>query len=304
MCVPLRWRLSDPADMRQGAGRPIGVMPMTKNKTMPPPVVRGQDTRRRKKRIKEIGRITAQLSRFLGDGPPGHRRRILEFGCGDGFQMDHLARFGAVAGMDVSIGRAVREKSTHLVAGDIATAPFTSGTFDIVFSNHVLEHVEDLPQAFSELHRIGGPDCLFAFAVPTSLWLALSIPAQYLNKVRYVIDRIRHSDGRPPHRPPHPPAVRKLRPERGRRRRQGVMDRLIPKGHGTVTGYLRCHDAFKIRSWEHLFRANGFRVLAATPLLIYAPSELPMLPVLPPIGRFGLCSSVLFLMQRDAVAAV
>lgn len=276
---------------------------MERNENMTPPVVRSQDIRRRKKRIKEIGRITDVLSRFLRDGPraPEHRRRILEFGCGDGFQMDHLARFGTVVGLDVAIGHGAREKSAHLLESDIARAPFKGGTFDIVFSNHVLEHVEDLRKAFSELRRIGGPECLYAFAVPTSLWLALSIPAQYLNKVRYVIDRIRKPGGSAPRRSPLAADTKQPRLRSGGRWLQGVMDRVTPKGHGTITGYLRCHEAFKIRSWEKLFRANGFRLLAAKPLLIYAPSELPLVPVLPPINRFGLCSSVLFLMKQDAM---
>ena len=58
----------------------------------------------------------------------------------------------------------------------ITKTPFDSGQFDVIFSNHVIEQVHDLKSAFRETQRIGTSSCIYAFSVPTNIWLLLSIP--------------------------------------------------------------------------------------------------------------------------------
>lgn len=49
---------------------------------------------------------------------------------------------------------------------DLHHAPFEDNTFDVVFCNHVLEHVDDYAQCMRELHRIMKPGGWGIFQVP------------------------------------------------------------------------------------------------------------------------------------------
>lgn len=49
---------------------------------------------------------------------------------------------------------------------DLHKAPFDDNTFDVIFCNHVLEHVEDANQCMRELYRIMAPGGFGIFQIP------------------------------------------------------------------------------------------------------------------------------------------
>jgi len=55
------------------------------------------------------------------------------------------------------------------VKADICELPFEENTFDIVFSNHVLEHIEDDKKAMNELYRVLKPGGMGIFQIPQDL---------------------------------------------------------------------------------------------------------------------------------------
>lgn len=55
------------------------------------------------------------------------------------------------------------------VKADICHLPFEENTFDIVFSNHVLEHIEDDTKAMGELYRVLKPGGMGIFQIPQDL---------------------------------------------------------------------------------------------------------------------------------------
>lgn len=55
------------------------------------------------------------------------------------------------------------------VKADICDLPFESESFDIVFCNHVLEHIEDDKKAMSELFRVLKKDGFGIFQIPQDL---------------------------------------------------------------------------------------------------------------------------------------
>ena len=58
------------------------------------------------------------------------------------------------------------------VKADICDLPFNDNVFDVVFCNHVLEHIKDDTKAMSELYRVLKPGGLGIFQIPQDLSLA------------------------------------------------------------------------------------------------------------------------------------
>ena len=133
---------------------------------------------RRRKREWEMALIMEAMLKHLKDN--GYRGkegfRSLEFGCGDGFQISYLEQMSEVTAIDVRLNKEVRSRGLkNLFECSITDTPFKNRQFDLLFSNHVLEHIEDLDGAFDELKRIGNDNALYAFSVPTNIWLLLSL---------------------------------------------------------------------------------------------------------------------------------
>jgi SAM-dependent methyltransferase len=90
-------------------------------------------------------------------------RRVLEVGCGSGFEVWYLSHhFGSDAwGVDVTERKAwsfLSDERTHFACADIGTgSPFETDFFDRVISFVVLEHVVHPHAMLSEIYRILRP---------------------------------------------------------------------------------------------------------------------------------------------------
>jgi SAM-dependent methyltransferase len=226
---------------------------------------------------------------------------ILEFGCGDGFQIPYLKQLGEVYASDIYISDGIRAMAdTKFYQCDITNTPFEDNKFDILFSNQVLEHIEDIGGAFRELKRIGKKDCIYIFSVPTRIWLILDIPAQYYVRIKYLINRLIKLKR---------PSTTKLTNRIGRGENVKVSSnslllgklfhKLLPAGHGKYKNFLECYQHFGKYKWIRLFRENGLSVIKINPLLLYGPAEWPIIPINNLFNNFGICSSRLFLLKRD-----
>jgi ubiquinone/menaquinone biosynthesis C-methylase UbiE len=100
---------------------------------------------------------------------PGER--VLDIGCGPGFQTGEIATVvgpnGWVAGVDISdAGLATaRHRSAgqtytawiDFMEGDAIALPFPDASFDAAVATQVYEYVADVPAALAELHRVLRP---------------------------------------------------------------------------------------------------------------------------------------------------
>ena len=82
---------------------------------------------------------------------------VLENGCGVGMYVEHLASFGGtILGLEYDFERAAeagfRSKRILNAAGEFI--PLPSGTFNLILSHEVLEHVQDDVQAVREMVRV------------------------------------------------------------------------------------------------------------------------------------------------------
>jgi SAM-dependent methyltransferase len=95
------------------------------------------------------------------------RGNILENGCGVGMYVEHLSPFGGqVVGLEYDFERAAEAhgSSPHIFNAAGEFIPLPSGTFDLILSHEVIEHVQDDCKAVCEMIRAlkpGGRIVLF-----------------------------------------------------------------------------------------------------------------------------------------------
>lgn len=117
--------------------------------------------------------VYGQMRAALGDLTD---KRVLEYGCGEGWITSDLARMGAnVCAFDIS-QQAIETAKQHLVSLNLmercrlAVMPaerltFDDNYFDVAVGFAIIHHLE-LPKALAELHRVLKPGGVAYFAEP------------------------------------------------------------------------------------------------------------------------------------------
>lgn len=95
--------------------------------------------------------------------------KLLDIGTGNGEIAFYLSQFFDVVSVDVEDQRSqLSNFSFMLIDEDIL--PFDDNYFDIVISNHVIEHVDNADLHLSEIHRVLKYDGLVYLATPNRSW--------------------------------------------------------------------------------------------------------------------------------------
>ena len=99
--------------------------------------------------------------------------RVLDFGCGAGNMVEEYCAAGYEAfGCDV---RVVHESElVRMIDEQTRALPFADATFDFIFSDQVLEHVQDHVRAFAEIARVMKPGAVSLHIFPAKLKLTES----------------------------------------------------------------------------------------------------------------------------------
>ena len=85
---------------------------------------------------------------------------ILENGCGVGMYVEHISPFGGITiGLEYDFERTVEAhvNSPHILNAAGEHIPLPSGTFDLILSHEVIEHVQDDRVAIQEMVRVLKP---------------------------------------------------------------------------------------------------------------------------------------------------
>ena len=101
--------------------------------------------------------------------------RVLDAGCGEGYGAEQLRRAGAasVTGLDYehTTLRHVRRAypQVNVVRGNLVQTAFATGTFDLVTSLQVIEHLWEQPRFITECARILEPTGTLVLSTPNRL---------------------------------------------------------------------------------------------------------------------------------------
>lgn len=117
--------------------------------------------------------------------------RFLDIGCGAGHNM---LKARDEHGLDVDgidpdpgahgVGRYEKERvasiSDSIQQGFAEELPYADAQYDVVFSSHVLEHVQDVRQSLQEMRRVVKPEGIIIIGVPTHWMARRGLLAQWL----------------------------------------------------------------------------------------------------------------------------
>lgn len=131
--------------------------------------------------------IRRGLYRGIRQHAPKLKGKLLDFGCGSKPYRD-LFSVDQYIGVDVEVSGHSHDKEEIDVYYDGKTIPFENQHFDAVFSSEVFEHVFNLDQILTEIHRVLKPGALALFTIPF-VWDEHEIPYDY---GRYATFGIRH----------------------------------------------------------------------------------------------------------------
>ncbi len=125
----------------------------------------------------------------------GRPLSLLDAGCGTGYNLLALARFGRTLGVDLSADAIefCRERGVRAVRGSVLRLPFADAAFDAVTSFDVIYHdwVEDDREALAEMARVLRPGGALLVRVPALELLRGAHDAEVLTRRRYTLGELR-----------------------------------------------------------------------------------------------------------------
>ncbi|RKZ78692.1 MAG: hypothetical protein DRR19_26020 [Candidatus Parabeggiatoa sp. nov. 1] len=120
-------------------------------------------TANRKSKAKKISKIINDFTEHSLKNA-----RLLDIGTGNGEISHFLSKEFDVISVDIEDHRNSTEGYMFLITTE--SLPFPDEYFDVVVSNHVIEHVSDQQLHLSEIARVLKPNGVVYLATPNRLW--------------------------------------------------------------------------------------------------------------------------------------
>jgi SAM-dependent methyltransferase len=129
----------------------------------------------RQSEIEKVADILKQLG--------GHT--ILEIGAGAGWQAQYLTERGfELVAIDIADSNYGEVRTWPVIEYDGHSIPLQDNSVDIVFSSNVLEHIREVEQFQSEIHRVLKPGGHAVHVLPTSSWRFWTSITSFPDKIR------------------------------------------------------------------------------------------------------------------------
>lgn len=189
---------------------------------------------------------------------------VLEIGGGTGYQANLIASLGvAVDSIDVASPQSAKSYFPVRIY-DGRTLPFADGSFDIVFSSNVLEHIPDLQKTLSEIHRVMKVNGLAIHILPTPTWRIWTSFSHYI----HIAQRLWGMVGG--HRRMATCGQAETQSKVLARGWWRMIKRALMDGpHGEYPSAISELWYFSRRRWLSLFNENGFEVVEDRPSRVF-----------------------------------
>jgi 2-polyprenyl-3-methyl-5-hydroxy-6-metoxy-1,4-benzoquinol methylase len=203
-----------------------------------------------------------EFERIFGRCPSKVFDSVLELGAGPGFLSAMLAPLTQkLISTDIDISRVQAKGLTNTEfracdAREIARE-FPAGSFDLVCSSNMLEHVEQPERVVEGIHRVLRPNGITVHVMPSALWkltsFALYVPNNAVRAVELLTQRKGMAAIRDKVANPVPDA-------NAQAQRSKYARLFIPEIHGISMTHYRELQEFRLRKWVKFFEANGLEI--------------------------------------------
>lgn len=191
--------------------------------------------------------------------------RILEIGGGTGYQAKRLTEDGYIVdSIDIPDSSYANQLEFPVQPYDGLNIPFPDGSFDIVFSSNVMEHVLDLPYLQAEMKRVLKPGGYCVHLMPTGAW-------RFWTNVAHYTELFQRLFGLAPRLIPKglskhalSDAMSVLRLMAGTAKHYAIVPR-----HGETGNALSEIVIFSSRHWHKHFYSQHFAIDEATPVGLF-----------------------------------
>ena len=114
--------------------------------------------------------VETVLNRYLKTEAIENATSLLDLGCGDGENLQWLRKYAnriyASDYNSIRMARVTSYAEEQIYLADITNYPALDNSFEIIFFNHVLEHIPDHVQALREVARITRPGGIVVLGIP------------------------------------------------------------------------------------------------------------------------------------------
>lgn len=191
--------------------------------------------------------------------------RILEIGGGTGYQAKRLTEDGYVVdSIDIPDSNYAGQLEFSVQPYDGLNIPFPDGSFDIVFSSNVLEHVLDLPYLQAEMKRVLKPGGVCVHLMPTGAWRFWTNVAHYTELFQRLFGLAPRLIPKGLSRHALSDATSVLRLMVGTAKHYAIVPR-----HGETGNALSEIVTFSARHWRKHFYSQHFAIDEATPVGLF-----------------------------------
>jgi SAM-dependent methyltransferase len=192
------------------------------------------------------------------------RQRVLDLGAGSGYQARLLAEQGCeVTALDIAARPRLERTCYPVQEYDGRTIPLPDSSVDVVFSSHVLEHIDPLPPLLAETHRVMTRDAVAIHILPSSTWRIWTSLAHYPFVAKTLIfGRLQSSLVN----------VTSAQDATDRYGLLGAISKAIVHplvAHGSNPNAASELWAFSKRQWTIEFSRNGFLIVNASPTKLF-----------------------------------
>lgn len=213
-----------------------------------------------------------ELEQAFSGVPPGAFERALELGAGDGFQSVLLLRYVRMlisTDLNAERLRALTSAANYVICdAEMVESTFRDGSFDLVFSSNLLEHLPDLARALEGMRRVLRDDGVAVHVMPNRFWKLCQLCLYNPNRAVWLAERVLSSDRR---RDALEVIARRFGcgPSRGGGRVNNNLKLrsawrrlpLLPEPHGVAEAHLEEFLRFGRNAWIRAFEAAGFRIV-------------------------------------------